>query len=153
MGEFACCYVCYRDDMLVKCHQCVYSICEVCILHEKFSIVIPTLCRHESCQYVYLDDTEKKAQHCFACVKKKVIVEFKCGTCLIPTRVEMDDMREGIKVISSRSGIFKRVPPVFNHTLVYYTIKDNDTGDIDLGMFWDVPKPPCNETSGKHDMT
>lgn len=132
------CYICFRTNILIKCHRCVYSICEKCVLNEKVSTAIPGLCRHEECIYSYLSSDEANRQNCFVCSMKETTIEFVCGTCGANSSVSINKLENGIKE-SLRDGIFEKSSDIINQKLIYYPVTDIDSNEVSLDHFWEIP--------------
>lgn len=131
------CYVCFETENLIRCHRCVYRICERCILDEKISTVSPSLCRHDDCAYSYLTEEEIKRQNCFVCSKKGVDVRFQCGTCGSPSSIPLSDLEGTIQKLATQ-GTFEKKASIIDQKIIYFNIKDIDTGEIITIRFWHV---------------
>lgn len=139
------CYVCFGEDRLIKCHTCVYHICELCVLDEKISCAAPGLCRHGECAYSYLTPEEEAKQNCFVCSEKQVEIEYTCGTCGCRSSLPITKLEGTIKELATPKGQFEKTSDVINQKLIYYTIKNIDTGEINVDHFWEITDQTSND--------
>jgi hypothetical protein len=134
------CYICWEDVDLIQCHQCKYGVCGKClVIDDRFSTVVPKLCRHDECAYSYLKQEEIDKQNCFVCSKQPLFLEYRCGMCIVNSEIEMELLMGSLKDLSLRNGNILKEAEIINQTLVYYTIKDLDNGGVELKHFWEIP--------------
>lgn len=139
------CYICWeRDDDLVKCYQCRYSVCPSCLVKDdRFSTVVPKLCRHDECAYSYMSKEEADKQNCFVCSHQPIYLEFRCGMCIANSQVDLDDYKDTIISLVAKNKFLIKATQILNQTLIYYTITNLDTGEIQLEHFWEI-QPASN---------
>tara|TARA_B100000508_G_scaffold86867_1_gene67581 strand:- start:92 stop:478 length:387 start_codon:yes stop_codon:yes gene_type:complete len=114
---------------------------------DRFSTVVPKLCRHDECAYEYLDKDEIDLQNCFVCSKQPVQLEYRCGMCVANSQINIDKFNDAVIELVLKYGELKKEPKILNQMLIYYTIKDLDTGKVTLEHFWDIPKRSSNVIS------
>ena len=135
------CYICWETCDVIRCHQCKYGVCERCLVRDdRFSTVVPKLCRHTECAYPYLDKEERDKQNCFVCSKQPVNLEYRCGMCVANSQIDMNIFVETLKLMALERGEVLKTAEIIDQTLVYYTIKDLDTGRVQLLHFWEIPQ-------------
>lgn len=134
------CYICWESEDLVNCYQCKYGVCRTCLVKDdRFSRVVPRLCRHDECAYFYLSDKEKDTQNCFVCSKHPLKLEFKCGMCIANSQVDLDDYKDAVMKIVLKDGLLSKEADIINQILIYYTIKDLDRDSTSLACLWKIP--------------
>jgi hypothetical protein len=138
MDFYERCYSCFQTKHLVGCNKCVYKICEMCILHDMFSTLVPQLCRHEGCIY------DNAGHVCYVCSLHEPLVEYNCGTCNGCHSVPITSLSRGMNELVNKSGIFEKQPEKINHKMVHYRILNIDTGAVSVGSLWTVNPRSCN---------
>ena len=136
------CVICFDSEIeLIKCKQCVYHICKHCIVD--LGKVDLHVCKNQARRYNYLDDVEECK--CYVCKTKTIDIVFNCPTCSLKRNYKIDDFTSEIKerIIYHGKGL-KRFASDNDTTegcsLVYFTVMDLDTGEIELLSFGIGPK-------------
>ena len=147
------CYICWETVDIIRCYQCNYGVCGQCLVKDdRFSTVVPRLCRHPECAYSYLDKEEVDKQNCFVCSKQPVYLEYTCGMCVAHSQINIKSLVGTLKQMALKQGSVQKKADIINQKLVYYTIKDLDTGVIQLKYFWEIPPPSnVNEEGARSD--
>lgn len=122
------CYVCFCNNDLVPCKQCVYTICKGCILNEKMSIARTTVCEHKECN----DGKEG------VCERASVDFVYTCGTCKFYSKIQMNDLIDVLTTltVSAPTRTLKRPILGVGLSLLFFTIHDLDSGRFELVKSW-----------------
>ena len=67
--------------------------------------------------------------------------------CVANSQINIDKFNDAVIELVLKYGELKKEPKILNQMLIYYTIKDLDTGKVTLEHFWDIPKRSSNVIS------
>ena len=143
------CYICWDSDDLIRCYQCNYGVCARCLVKDdRFSTVVPKLCRHDECAYNYMEQDEIDKQNCFVCSRQAIFIEYRCGMCVANSEIAMKSVIDAIEELALElerdQGFISKEATIVNQKIVFYTLKDLDTGGVELNHFWEIQQPPSN---------
>lgn len=136
------CVVCFDNECeLIKCPTCVYRLCRSCIV--EIGRVDIRVCKEPQCRYDYLSPDEDC--HCYVCNDRTRDIILDCPTCAHIRALPLSDFKHtiqdrvmGTKKLSGHGNTFG------DYGIVYFTVKDLDTGESELMSFRTGPKQYIN---------